>query len=163
MSVYAIAQLWIHDPARYGRYVERFMEVFKKYTGRVLAADESPVVFEGPWDGSKVVVLSFPDEASFRDWAESAEYQEIAEDRKAAARSVIVMVHGFAGRDDQAKKRRVRRQGGAKNRARRRRLLVRKYFGSNHVRNFARRAAGRRQRSCRMRSEGREDVVADGA
>ena len=104
MSVYAIAQLWIHDPARYGRYVERFMEVFKKYTGRVLAADESPVVFEGPWDGSKVVVLSFPDEASFRDWAESAEYQEIAEDRKAAARSVIVMVHGIAGRDDQAKK-----------------------------------------------------------
>jgi len=104
MSVYAIAQLWIHDPARYGRYVERFMDVFKNYKGRVLAADESPVVFEGPWDGSKVVVLSFPDEASFRDWAESAEYQEIAEDRKAAARSVIVMVHGIAGRDDQAKK-----------------------------------------------------------
>ncbi len=104
MSVYAIAQLWIHDPARYGRYVERFMDVFKKYKGRVLAADESPVVFEGPWDGSKVVVLSFPDEASFREWAESPEYQEIAKDRKAAARSVIVMAHGIAGRGEGAEK-----------------------------------------------------------
>jgi uncharacterized protein (DUF1330 family) len=104
MSVYAIAQLWIHDPARYGRYVGRFMDVFKKYKGRVLAADESPLVLEGPWDGSKVVVLSFPDEASFRDWAESAEYQEIAKDRKAAARSVIVLAHGIAAREDQAKK-----------------------------------------------------------
>jgi uncharacterized protein (DUF1330 family) len=104
MSVYAIAQLWIHDAARYGRYVERFMDVFKNYKGRVLAADSSPVVFEGPWDGNRIVVLSFPDEASFRDWAESPEYQEIAEDRKAGARSVIVMVHGIAGREDQAKK-----------------------------------------------------------
>jgi uncharacterized protein (DUF1330 family) len=50
------------------------------------------------------VVLSFPDEASFRDWAESPEYQEIANDRKAAARSVIVMAHGIAGREDQTKK-----------------------------------------------------------
>ncbi len=33
MSVYAIAQLWIHDPARYGRYVDRFMDVFKNYRG----------------------------------------------------------------------------------------------------------------------------------
>jgi hypothetical protein len=30
MSVYAIAQLWIHDPATYGRYVDRFMGVMEK-------------------------------------------------------------------------------------------------------------------------------------
>jgi uncharacterized protein (DUF1330 family) len=56
MSVYAIAQLWIHDPVKYGRYVARFMNVFKNYKGRVLVADESPVVLEGAWDGNKVVV-----------------------------------------------------------------------------------------------------------
>jgi uncharacterized protein (DUF1330 family) len=67
MSVYAIAQLWIHDPVTYGRYVAQFMDVFKNYKGRVLVADESPVVLEGAWDGNKVVVVSFPDEASFRD------------------------------------------------------------------------------------------------
>lgn len=31
MSVYAIAQLWIHDPVAYGRYVDRFMELFQNY------------------------------------------------------------------------------------------------------------------------------------
>jgi uncharacterized protein (DUF1330 family) len=79
MSVYAIAQLWIHDAATYGRYVDRFMGVMKNYKRRVLAADESPVVLEGSWDGSKIVVISFPDEASFREWAKSPEYLEIAE------------------------------------------------------------------------------------
>jgi uncharacterized protein (DUF1330 family) len=99
MSVYAIAQLWIHDPVTYKRYVDRFMEIFKKYKGRVLVADESPVIVEGTWDGDKVVVVSFPNEASFRDWAESPDYLEIAKDRKAGAKSVIVLVKGIANHD----------------------------------------------------------------
>jgi uncharacterized protein (DUF1330 family) len=96
MSVYAIAQLWIHDPARYGRYVERFMGVMKNYKGRVVVADEHPLVLEGAWDGSKIVVISFPDEPAFRAWAESPEYLEIAEDRKAGAKSVILLVKGVS-------------------------------------------------------------------
>ena len=62
------------------------------------------MIFEGPWDGNKVIVVSFLNEASFRDWAESAEYLEIAKDRKAAARTVIVMVRGLAGRGEDEKK-----------------------------------------------------------
>jgi uncharacterized protein (DUF1330 family) len=100
MSVYAIAQLWIHDRATYGRYVDRFLDVFKNYKGRVLVADESPVVLEGSWAGDKVVVVSFPDEASFRDWAESPEYLEIARDRQAGAKSVVVLVKGITGRSE---------------------------------------------------------------
>jgi uncharacterized protein (DUF1330 family) len=92
MSVYAIAQLWIHDPAAYGRYARKFMEVFEKFQGRVLVADENPLTFEGSWDVDKVVVVSLPDEASFRDWIESPEYMEIAEDRRAGASSIIVLV-----------------------------------------------------------------------
>jgi uncharacterized protein (DUF1330 family) len=88
---------------KYGRYVDRFMNVFKNYKGRVLVADESPVVLEGAWDGDKVVMVSFPDEASFRDWAESPEYLEIAKDRKAGVRSVIVLVKGIASRTEVAK------------------------------------------------------------
>jgi uncharacterized protein (DUF1330 family) len=95
MSVYAIAQLWIHDPAAYGRYARRFMEVFEKFQGRVLVADENPLIFEGVCDVDKVVVVSFPDEASFRDWVDSPEYLEIAEDRKAGATSIIELVKGI--------------------------------------------------------------------
>jgi uncharacterized protein (DUF1330 family) len=95
MSVYAIAQLWIHDPAACGRYARKFMEVFEKFQGRVLIADDSPLIFEGVCDVDKVVVVSFPDEASFRAWVESPEYLEIAEDRKAGASSIIALVRGI--------------------------------------------------------------------
>ena len=104
MSVYAIAQLWIHDQETYGRYVDRFMGVFKNYKGRVLVADVNPAVLEGAWDGNKIVVVSFPDEASFREWSESAEHLEIAEDRKAGAKSVIVLAKGISANETAPKR-----------------------------------------------------------
>lgn len=96
--VYAIAQLTITDRATYDRYQARFMGVMKKFKGRVLAADEDPLVVEGSWDREKVVLLEFPDEPSFREWAESPEYLEIAKDRKAGSDAVILLVKGFAAR-----------------------------------------------------------------
>jgi uncharacterized protein (DUF1330 family) len=96
--VYAIAQLTITDRATYHRYQERFMGVMKQFKGRVLAADEHPQVFEGKWDREKVVLLEFPDEPAFREWAESPEYQEIAKDRKAGSDAVILLVKGIAAR-----------------------------------------------------------------
>src|SRR3954464_4627686 len=49
MTVYAIAQLKFTDRAAYDRYQEAFMEIFQQYSGRLLAADESPRVVEGSW------------------------------------------------------------------------------------------------------------------
>src|SRR5579862_4278856 len=95
MSVYVIAQLKFTDLESYRRYQAGFMDVFKKYRGQVLAADESPQVIEGDWNQNKVVLLSFPDEAAFRDWAESAEYQEIAKDRKAGAETTVLLIKGI--------------------------------------------------------------------
>lgn len=95
MSVYAIAQLKITDRAAYDRYQAKFMGVMKRYRGRVLASDESPRIVEGVWDRDKVVLLSFPDEAAFREWADSLEYQEIAKDRKAGSEAVVLLVKGI--------------------------------------------------------------------
>jgi uncharacterized protein (DUF1330 family) len=97
MPVYAIAQLKITDRAVYDRYQAKFMGVMKRFQGRVLAADESPKLVEGTWNREKVVLLSFPDETAFREWAESPEYQEIAKDRKAGSEAVILLVKGFGG------------------------------------------------------------------
>ncbi|HYL39466.1 MAG TPA: DUF1330 domain-containing protein [Bryobacteraceae bacterium] len=97
MPIYAIVQLTIHDRASYQRYQDRFMGVFGKYKGRLLAADEKPQVVEGAWDREKVVLMSFPDEAAFREWAESPDYQEIAKDRKAGSNAVVLLVKGFPG------------------------------------------------------------------
>src|SRR4051812_1442233 len=94
MSIYVLAQLSITDRAAYRRYQQRFMDVMSRFSGRLLAADETPAVLEGKWDGDKVVLLSFPDEAAFREWAGSAEYNEIAKGRKAAATAIVLLVHG---------------------------------------------------------------------
>src|SRR5215470_6255923 len=93
--VYAIAQLKITDRATYNRYQRRFMDVMKKFKGRLLAADEHPRVIEGQWDREKVVLLEFPDEPAFREWAESPEYLEIAKDRHAGSDAVILLVGGI--------------------------------------------------------------------
>jgi uncharacterized protein (DUF1330 family) len=95
MAVYAIAQLTITDRTAYNRYQSRFMEVMSHYKGRVLAADENPKVIEGQWDREKVVLLSFPDEAAFQEWADSDAYKEIAKDRKAGSMAVVLLVKGI--------------------------------------------------------------------
>ena len=95
MTVYALAQLRIHDRAPYERYMARFMPVLQKYNGRLLASDEQPRVLEGQWwDRNKVVLLAFEDAEAFRAWATSSEYAEIAEERKAGAEAVVLLIKG---------------------------------------------------------------------
>ena len=95
MTVYAIAQLSFTDRAAYDRYQARFMEVFRRHAGTLLAADESPEVIEGEWGREKLVLMSFPDEAAFRGWAQSPEYQDISKDRRAGADTVVLLVKGL--------------------------------------------------------------------
>lgn len=95
MTVYAIAQLRFTDRAAYDRYQARFMEVFRRHPGTLLAADESPQVIEGRWDREKLVLMSFPDETAFRGWSQSAEYQEISKDRLAGADTLVLLVKGL--------------------------------------------------------------------
>ena len=96
MTVYVIAQLAFTNERLYRRYQEAFPAVWKKYRGRLLAADENPEVVEGQWEGNKVVLLSFPDEAAYREWADSNEYQEISRDRMAGANTVSLLVRGLS-------------------------------------------------------------------
>ena len=95
MTVYALAQISIHDRARYDRYVARFMDVFQQFDGRLLAADDSPLVVEGEWPHQKVILMAFPDRAAFERWARSPEYQEIAKDRIASTTGTVVLVAGL--------------------------------------------------------------------
>ncbi|MGJ4927761.1 DUF1330 domain-containing protein [Bradyrhizobium sp. HKCCYLS2038] len=95
MSVYVVVQLKMTDRAAYDRYQARFFDVFRNFNGRLLAADEAPVLVEGCWDGDKIVLMSFPDERDFRAWSNSPAYQEIASDRKAGAEAVVLLVSGL--------------------------------------------------------------------
>jgi uncharacterized protein (DUF1330 family) len=71
MTVYVIVQLKMTDRAAYDRYQDRFFDVFRKFSGRLLSADENPTVLEGAWDRDKLVLMSFSDDAAFHAWANS--------------------------------------------------------------------------------------------
>jgi uncharacterized protein (DUF1330 family) len=95
VTVYAITQLRFTDRAAYDRYQASFMEVFRRHPGTPLVAGESPQMVEGDWDSEKVVLMSFPDEAALRGWAESPEYQSISKDRRAGADTVVLLAKGL--------------------------------------------------------------------
>lgn len=99
MAVYLLAQLKFTNREAYNRYQARFMDVFRKFEGRLLAADEHPSVLEGEWDREKVVLMSFPDAQAAQRFSESAEYEEISRDRKAGADAVVLMVRGLPGQE----------------------------------------------------------------
>ena len=69
--------------------------MFRKFSGRLLSADEHPAVIEGKWDRDKLVLMSFPDEAAFRAWSDSPDYLEISRDRKAGAEAIVLLAQGF--------------------------------------------------------------------
>lgn len=95
MTVYVLAQLTIHDRARYDRYSAGFMPVLKQYGGRLLAADEAVATLEGVWDHKKGVLIAFEDAAQAERWMNSPEYREISKDRTAATTAVALLVQGL--------------------------------------------------------------------
>jgi uncharacterized protein (DUF1330 family) len=95
MTVYVLAQFKIHDRDQYEKYAAAFLPHFAQHKGTALVSDENVSVKEGTWDNTKAVLLSFPDEAAFEDWALSDEYQEIAKDRMAATDGSVVLLHSL--------------------------------------------------------------------
>ena len=95
MTVYALAQIRIHDRARYDRYVAGFMPILIKYGGRLLAAEERPEQLQGDWVFDKVILMAFKDRASWQSWVMSPEYQEISKDRVAATEGTVLLVSGI--------------------------------------------------------------------
>ena len=94
MTVYALAQISITDRGAYTRYQSRFMDVFRKFNGRVLAAEEGPRVIEGAWERDKVILPSFPDAEAFEAWAQSPDYLDISKDRHAGSDGVVLLING---------------------------------------------------------------------
>ena len=97
MTVYVVAQLRFVDRPAYDRYQARFMDAFRQSEGRLLVADEKPKVIEGSWDREKLVIMSFPTEASARAFLASKAYEEIARDRRAGADTLALLAEGIPG------------------------------------------------------------------
>jgi uncharacterized protein (DUF1330 family) len=70
--------------------------VFRKFRGRLIAADEHPTVLEGEWQRDKVVIMEFPDGDAGTEFRNSPKYLEISHDRKAGADAVVLQVKGLS-------------------------------------------------------------------
>lgn len=93
MSVYFIVQEEIHDPegiAAYGKAARG-----APMSGKALVVDDALTPLEGEWHGGRLVIIEFEDEAAFREWYDSPEYQAALPIRLAATDSRAVLAKGL--------------------------------------------------------------------
>lgn len=95
MTVFVVAQLTFKDIDAYRRYQAAFPQVFARFGGQVLAADEAPRAVEGGWRPDKVVLMSFPDAQAFDTFAKSEDYRRICIDRDQGANTQAVVIQGL--------------------------------------------------------------------
>jgi uncharacterized protein (DUF1330 family) len=94
MPVYLVAQLNIHDRETYAKYGSAFMDIFNSYGGKLLSVEEAPEVLEGGWSYTRTVLLEFPSKELAYAWYGSADYQVIAQHRRAASVANLVLIGG---------------------------------------------------------------------
>ena len=95
MTHYFVAQIRINDPVEYGKYLDKFDDIFSKYKGEYLAIDESPTLLEGNWDYTKSVLIKFNNKKDFEDWYYSEDYQKILKHRLNSSRCDTILLEGL--------------------------------------------------------------------
>jgi uncharacterized protein (DUF1330 family) len=94
MDYYFAANIRIHNPDHYKKYLEQVDEIFEKFNGEYLAVDEDPLLLEGKWNYSKSVLIRFPSKEDFEKWYYSDDYQEILSYRLASSESDSILIRG---------------------------------------------------------------------
>ena len=92
MSAYFIANIRIHDEDEYQKYLKCVDDVFSNFNGKYLKVDNDPLILEGKWDYSRLVLIEFPDKELLNKWYYSDEYQDILKYRLAAADCDTIVV-----------------------------------------------------------------------
>ncbi|HML46275.1 MAG TPA: DUF1330 domain-containing protein [Clostridia bacterium] len=95
MSAYFIANIRITDQVEYDRYLAEVDEVFARFNGQYITVDENPLVLEGQWDYSRLVLIRFPDLESLGQWYDSEDYRRIRAHRLQGAACDTVVVQGL--------------------------------------------------------------------
>ena len=94
MNSYFIAQIKIKDKAIYQKYLNGFDEIFSGYEGEVIMVDDNPIVLEGSWDYTRMVIIRFPGEDEAKRWYDSEEYQKLVQYRLQAADADVLLAKG---------------------------------------------------------------------
>ena len=95
MTTYFLGQVQINDPDEYQKYLQGFFPILEKYKGKFLAGGDNTEVIEGEWFSTRSIIIEFANRGDAMNWHESAEYQQLAEHRRNAATSNLVLVEGW--------------------------------------------------------------------
>ena len=95
MSAYVIAQLDVHDPEEFQKYLAGFYVIFERHGGKLVGRSLEAEVIEGDWAMPRTVIMRFPTAEDARRWHADPDYKALAEHRYHASRANIVMVDGL--------------------------------------------------------------------
>jgi uncharacterized protein (DUF1330 family) len=94
MKAYVIADVDVHDPARYEKYKALAPPAIAAHGGRYLARGGRTEVLEGGRSPKRAVILEFPSLEKAKAWWDSVEYAEGKALRQSCARSDIFVIEG---------------------------------------------------------------------
>jgi uncharacterized protein (DUF1330 family) len=95
MSTYFIATSTVLDPEKLSDYETAAGTTLAGRDVSLLVVTREAKVIEGTPPGTRVVVVEFPDEAAFREWYDSPEYQAIVSQRLESTDGFAVLVDGM--------------------------------------------------------------------
>lgn len=97
MSTYLVVDIDVQDPDQYMQYVAQAPDYIRKHGGKYLVRGGDVEVVEGDWSPARFVIVEFPTREHAQAFIDDAEYQAVADTRRAATRSNLIMVDGFDG------------------------------------------------------------------
>lgn len=95
MPAYLIANVDVHDPARYDRYRQQVPATIEKFGGRYLARGGATHALEGTLPWKRVVIVEFPTADAAKAWWASEEYGPVKQVRLETASSDLLIVEGL--------------------------------------------------------------------
>ncbi|ANK76651.1 MULTISPECIES: DUF1330 domain-containing protein [Ensifer] len=93
MSAYLVVDLDIHDMNSIEDYRSKALPLVAKAGGRLIALDATPLALED-WEATNMLIIEFPDKEAISQLFASQEYQPLAAQRQAAAKSRIIAIAG---------------------------------------------------------------------
>jgi uncharacterized protein (DUF1330 family) len=96
MAVYFVLDIEkVTDPQKIGEYGQRGGATREQYGVKTVVLGGTSETIEGNWQPQGVVILEFEDEAHFKRWYNSPEYQEILPLRLQSTVSRSILVQGI--------------------------------------------------------------------
>lgn len=94
MKAYVVVDIAVHNMDLYKEYTSRSPAFVEKHQGKYIVRGGAVAVSEGEWSPQRFVIIEFPSRKNADAFVNDAEYQLLAEKRRAATSSNLIVVDG---------------------------------------------------------------------